>query len=379
MKSDNSSTIWKGKHAFLEPISFSANQWMSANKLVAENQASGDLMFAKTEGWDRLPIGRDFQVLMAVRGAPRWAQLNLESTLGILPVERGGTGLSNLQSNTLISVGEDGEIVCLTGRDNHYLTQNNGKLVWREIQELPTPSIVSSVVESALLSQKDARLILNPDSRMILELVVESTALFGVTETGELRDCTIHFNNVRGSVPISRGGTGATMFIPQSVIIAGDSGLTSLPISKTDEGKVLGVVEGRASWVNLGRSEPVKPPPAPPITPGQRMVGLEHGGLGFNLAKSAAKGNIPIMHDGQMGWIQPGLPGSFLRSTGANSLPVWETIKESQITSLSPFLNVGKWGEGWAIDLNPSAVGDWHAPHKFSSGLTSTHIALETQ
>ena len=149
MKSDNSSTIWKGKHAFLEPISFSANQWMSANKLVAENQASGDLMFAKTEGWDRLPIGRDFQVLMAVRGAPRWAQLNLESTLGILPVERGGTGLSNLQSNTLISVGEDGEIVCLTGRDNHYLTQNTGKLVWREIQELPTPSIVSSVVESA--------------------------------------------------------------------------------------------------------------------------------------------------------------------------------------------------------------------------------------
>jgi len=282
----DSNITWKGNHTFLRPVVFTQGQVFAGESLKLQGQEKGSLIVFNGKSWAALTPGKSGNALVCHGGSVKWSAVELSSTVGVLSVDKGGTGISDWKDGD-IPVGKSGGISALpVGKKGHILTSNGRQAEWQEAPGLKGEgsaayipvwsdgrTLVNSPVrvtsresikigenigslllgEGTITFQRDRlRVIANAAELSIgdTEMVFSSNRpVFRVDKAGVLTLGIVPAQRLKGVVSVANGGTGMSSYRPGSLIYAvADDKLDALSTEHC-EGFILQIVGGRPTLV----------------------------------------------------------------------------------------------------------------------------------
>lgn len=126
---------WSGPHVFQRPVVFSSDQRFDAAALVARGSVTGSLLHFNGLGWEVLQPPAAESVLTSSNGLVRWSKASLSASVsGILPVNRGGTGIDTLEQDGLLATRGGAFAILPSGPEGALLVSGSSGLEWRSLQ-----------------------------------------------------------------------------------------------------------------------------------------------------------------------------------------------------------------------------------------------------
>ena len=308
----SASFTWTGSHSFTRPISFSPEQKIAFSSLFHSQSALGDLMFYSEGSYDRLPIGQPGMSLISSGVRPRWGYVDLEAhTEGVLPIHRGGTGMSSMLMAGLVFSNSHQLQSLPFGADDTVLVMRNGAPEWQTAPGVagsgetgcipvwsaentlsPSPlrlnasqlSLSGSTPSLILRDTMEGSLKLTHDGLQIgvhaqpndskpgafLRVAPSETHIFGLVyvsaendqekllvswdQEGQLCTGTVPVKNLTGKLLPEQGGTGWDRYVTGDILFAESSARLARLSTKNKEGCFLSVVNGVPAWVTLSAS-----------------------------------------------------------------------------------------------------------------------------
>jgi hypothetical protein len=444
------------KVAFAHPVAFSSNQRFPVSSILGSGEGKGAIIVHAGDAWTVIPPAADGSVLQISAGMPTWAPFDLASASGVVGVRHGGTGISSYSRGAMLvgagtgmstlEAGPEGSVLGIKGGKPTYLRvgdvtgsgdkghltvfsapktieSSRWKIVGRSLSVDGEDGFVglgavrfSANGESAEISTSTSHIRLTPEG----EVLLSSGVTF--TDDGQILHAKLPAESLTGKLPVVLGGTGLTALSPNALLFAKSSSEIGFLNVPAKDGFVLGVRNGRPSWVPhpVSRHEVKRVVIAESeseqaladtletvkgalafvdrslvrrrvVLEGddvsgtaqnvRGIVAMQNGGTGIAL-NQAAKGEVVFVAGARMESTRPIGRGGFLFSSGDGTPPRWEravvAVKSGVGTTVKPL-------GGGIFEVDVSAESDfrWRGIHSFEGAadflcpVTTSEVRFE--
>lgn len=465
---DNSedTKIWNNNNIFTKNISFSISQKFPILSLDYANHPSGSILFANGVNWDILKPNLTNQFLSFTSNGLQWQHLQFSNIHGVLPVSQGGTGWSILPEKGLF-VNSAKEVLDFLPFPEEFniLSANNGEAEWIDFKiivdevskKFKTINVINNIAtlnnNNPILKLTDGNvasgLILNSGKGKIsfsansLELgeynsslnslafnldiynkkfdfKINESPVFTINEDGLLENCKITTEQVRGILPIEKGGVGNLNLNSGDLIFFSNENKFISLSTKDKEGCFLQVKDGIPQYSSLDKSfldGNLTVPlvldrtrnELPPLrfqrssllenfiegsvefdgynlflttASGRKalsfmssdisgnatnvtgIVSLKNGGTGSDL-QDIAFGQLVYKNSNAFAGLEVGSYGQILMSQGQGALPSWTYVISDIEASIGSGIQIVKTGAIAKIGFDQAFSPVWQGKHKF--------------
>ena len=152
--------IWSGSNTFLKSVVFPKNQTFHLDNLVSDSPKSGSMLYYDGSKYSNIEPGPSNSSLVLLGDKPTWTSINISKVSGILPIENGGTGWTNVPNPGLLFINKD-IIESISPVNNKVLAYINNEFTWISlpeqvtIQSIEVPDTSNFITLDDIPKQKD--------------------------------------------------------------------------------------------------------------------------------------------------------------------------------------------------------------------------------